>query len=110
MAQVARENQSFSFEDGNLIIDSKIQKVVVHGEVAFLSKTEHNLLLVLVSNHGCVIPHDRILETVWGPDYGYHELLRLTIMRLRRKIEKDPSQPRYIKNLCGHGNYLDLKS
>ena len=44
-----------------------------------------------------VLPHDKILQAVWGPDYGDEvEYLRVFVNQLRKKLEPDPSQPRYI--------------
>lgn len=62
-----------------------------------LTPKEFELLRYLVMNEGQVVPHRRLLQAVWGPDYGDEvEYLRVFINQLRRKIEADPASPRYI--------------
>jgi len=51
----------------------------------------------LMANQGKPVTHRRLLQSVWGPEYGEEtENLRVVINQLRKKIEKDPAQPRYI--------------
>jgi two-component system KDP operon response regulator KdpE len=55
------------------------------------------LLHQLVTNQGKTLTHRGLLQTVWGPDYGEEtESLRVLVNQLRKKIELDPHQPRYI--------------
>ena len=62
-----------------------------------LTRKEFDLLQYLVSNPNTPIPHRRLLQAVWGPDYG-NELvyLRVFVNQLRKKIEPDPARPRYL--------------
>jgi two-component system KDP operon response regulator KdpE len=67
------------------------------GKSTRLTPKELDLLHYLVSHANCVLAHDRILQAVWGPDYGDEvEYLRVFVNQLRKKIEPDPSRPRYI--------------
>jgi two-component system KDP operon response regulator KdpE len=51
----------------------------------------------LIANLGKPVTHRRLLQTVWGPEYGEEtESLRVVINQLRKKVEKDPSQPKFI--------------
>jgi two-component system KDP operon response regulator KdpE len=51
----------------------------------------------LISNPNVAIPHGKILQAVWGPDYGNEaEYLHVIVNQLRKKIEPDPAKPRYI--------------
>ncbi len=62
-----------------------------------LTPKEFDLLQYLVSHPNAPIPHARLLQAVWGPDYGNEvEYLRVFVNRLRKKIEKDPSEPKYL--------------
>jgi len=67
------------------------------GKLTRLTPKELDLLHYLVSHANSVLAHNRILQAVWGPDYGDEvEYLRVFINQLRKKIEPDPSRPRYI--------------
>jgi two-component system KDP operon response regulator KdpE len=70
---------------------------MVKGEPVRLTPKEFELLRQLVANQGKAIGHRRLLQAVWGPDYGEEtEYLRVFINQLRKKIEPDPRNPRYI--------------
>jgi DNA-binding response OmpR family regulator len=101
------EDQPFFFDEGRLVIDAFSKKVTVRGEVVGLTPTEYRLLLYLAQNAGRVLSYGQILDNVWGP--GYEDSLdnvKVFIRQLRRKLEADPSQPRYILTQRGAGYYL----
>jgi two-component system, OmpR family, KDP operon response regulator KdpE len=86
-----------TFESPDLKIDFEAHQVTVRGEVVRLTPKEFDLLRHLVANQGKAIPHRRLLQAVWGPDYGQEtEYLRVFINQLRKKVEPDPANPRYI--------------
>jgi two-component system KDP operon response regulator KdpE len=86
-----------AFESADLKIDFAKRVVTVHGNQVRLTPKEFELLRHLVANQGTAIPHRRLLQAVWGPDYGEEtEYLRVFINQLRKKVEPDPSHPRYI--------------
>ena len=88
----------------NLVIDFDRHEVTVDNERIDLSPTEFRLLSVLARHKGRVLPHDFLLTQVWGPEYiGEIDYLRLYISYLRRKLEKDPSNPSLIYNEWGVG-------
>jgi two-component system KDP operon response regulator KdpE len=73
------------------------RRVKVNGRVTRLTPTELDLLHYFVTHANSVLPHDKILQAVWGPDYGNEvEYLRVFVNQLRKKIEPDPAHPRYI--------------
>ena len=73
------------------------RQVKVNGRVTRLTPTELELLHYFVKHANSVLPHDQILQAVWGPDYGNEvEYLRVFVNQLRKKIEPDPARPRYI--------------
>ena len=91
---------------GALQIDFARHRVVVHGSEVSLSPTEYRLLRQLAANAGRVIVQDDLIETVWGSGYD-SEVLRVTIRRLRQKLEKDPASPEFVRNVPGIGYILD---
>jgi two-component system, OmpR family, KDP operon response regulator KdpE len=73
------------------------RRVVVNGQVTRLTPTELDLLRYFVTHADSVLLHEKILQAVWGPDYGNEtEYLRVFVNQLRKKIEPDPARPRYI--------------
>ena len=85
------------FVSDDLKIDFEKRTVEVQGNPVRLTPKEFELLRQLVANTGKAQAHRRLLQAVWGPDYGEEtEYLRVFINQLRRKIEPDPRHPRYI--------------
>lgn len=86
-----------SFKSNDLTVDFEKRLVTVKGQPVRLTPKEFDLLRYLVSNQGRPLPHRRLLQAVWGPDYGDEtEYLRVFINQLRKKIEADPHNPSYI--------------
>jgi two-component system KDP operon response regulator KdpE len=78
-------------------IDLESHEVRRGDEIVHLTSKEFKLMYYFVQNAGKVISHRRILQAVWGPDYGNEvEYLRVFINQLRKKIEPNPSHPQYI--------------
>jgi len=85
------------FETKDLTIDFQSRSVRAHGEDVHLTPKEFDVLKLLIENQGKPLTHRRLLQTVWGPDYGEEtENLRVVINQLRKKIEHDPTHPKYI--------------
>lgn len=97
--------------DGRLSFDMQRRDVIVDGERVGLRPTEYRLLDQLIQNAGWAIPHEALLTKVWGHEYiNDNHLLRLYITYLRKKIEPDPSNPRYIFTERGLGyRFVDFK-
>ena len=90
--------------DEDLQIDFPRRTVIARGEHIKLRPTEYRLLLHLVENAGWIVPQETLLSKVWGPEYrDDNQLLRLYITYLRKKIEPDPANPRYILTERGVG-------
>lgn len=86
-----------SYISDDLEIDFERRKVLVQGKPVRLTPKEFELLRHLVSSQGKPLEHRRLLQAVWGPDYGNEtEYLRVFINQLRKKIEPDPAHPKYI--------------
>jgi two-component system KDP operon response regulator KdpE len=89
---------------GDLEISFAARRVTVRGSEVQLTPTEYDLLVHLAINAGRVLTHRALLQAVWGPEYGDEtEYLWTYIRRLRRKVEPDPSNPRYILTQPGVG-------
>jgi len=82
---------------GGVTIDFETHRVTGPGRDEHLTPKEFEILRYLASHAGEVIPHRRLLQAVWGPDYGDEvEYLRVFINQLRRKIEADTQNPKYL--------------
>ncbi len=97
--------------DEDLSIDFPRRAVIVRGEHIKLRPTEYRLLVHLVENAGWIVPQETLLAKVWGPEYrDDNQLLRLYITYLRKKIETDPANPRYIFTERGVGyRFMDYR-
>ena len=92
---------------GELEIDFDARQVTVRGQQVQLTPTEYDLLAHLAVNVGRVLTHRSLLQAVWGPEYGSEtEYLWAYIRRLRRKLEPDSGNPRYILTQPGVGYSL----
>jgi two-component system, OmpR family, KDP operon response regulator KdpE len=86
-----------AFVSSDLEIDFERRRVIVDGRTIKLTPKEFELLRHLVANQGKPLEHRRLLQAIWGPDYGNEtEYLRVFINQLRKKIEPDPANPKYI--------------
>lgn len=88
----------------DLVVDPERHKATLRGVALELTPTEFELLVLLMSHAGKVLPHKLLLQRVWGAEYGQEtEYLRVYIGRLRHKIEPDPANPRYLLTERGIG-------
>lgn len=102
--------EAILYADEELVIDSERWEVTRRGRPLELTATERRLLFYLAENAGRVLSHQQILERVWGPEYiNDTDYVKLYIWRLRQKIERDPSHPKYILTERGIG-YRFVKS
>lgn len=97
--------------DDRLKLDFDRHEVWVDGKLINLRPTEYRLLYHLVQNAGWVISHDQLLANVWGYEYRDEpHYVRLYINYLRKKIEEDPSNPKYILTERGIGyRFVDFQ-
>jgi two-component system KDP operon response regulator KdpE len=94
-------------EVGELVIDLDKRLVTVGGRRIQLTPNEFELLRVLAQNEGKLMTHPAILREVWGPAYGTEShYLHVYVSQLRRKLEDDPSRPRYLLTEPGAGYRL----
>lgn len=89
---------------GELTLDFAAREVHVAGELIQLTSTEYRLLEALVRHAGAVLPHQALLEQVWGPQYATDTAyLKVFVRRLRRKLGDSADHPRYIHTEWGSG-------
>jgi len=82
---------------GSLVLDPGRRRVEKMGQEIHLTPKEFSMLRYLMEHAGRPVPHNRLLTSVWGPEYGNErEYLRVLISQLRKKIEADPARPTYI--------------
>jgi len=86
------------FADDRLTIDVSRRLVLRDGIPVHLTRTEFAILSLLIAHRGQVIPAERILQEIWGQEISVTNAryVRVYIHHLRRKIEPDPSKPRYV--------------
>jgi two-component system KDP operon response regulator KdpE len=88
--------QQIKLQEGSEI-DFQSRHVITRGESVRLTPKEFDLLQYFVTHANKTIAHRELLQAVWGPDYGNEmEYLRVFVNQLRKKIEPDPSNPRYL--------------
>lgn len=91
-------------EFDNLVIDLTSRTVTLDNEPLKLTATEYSLLTLLAKNDGKVLTHQYILRTIWGPGYTLQsQYLRVFVGQLRKKIEPNPNNPKFIFTESGIG-------
>lgn len=87
-----------------LEINTASHKVSVNGKEVPLTTKEYELLLFLASNPNIVFTKEHLFDSVWGDEYyGDSATVPVHIQKVRKKIEKDPSNPEFIETLWGTG-------
>lgn len=92
------------FTVGGLKIDYNKHQVLIDGENVHLTQNEFRIVSLLGKNAGKVLTYDAILKELWGPAArGNNQVLRVHMANIRRKIEENPAEPRYIFTEVGVG-------
>jgi two-component system KDP operon response regulator KdpE len=100
-------NADAAFAVSELKVDLAARRVALAGREVKLTPIEYRLLALLVRHAGMVVTHRQLLRDVWGPSYVEHtHTLRVHMASLRRKLEADPAQPRYLLTEIGVGYRL----
>lgn len=107
LRQTAPHQPRFQF--GEILVDPVQRKVIRANEEIHLTKTEYDILLLLLRHSNKVLTHNAILSQVWGPTYiDRPEYVRVHMGQLRQKLEDTPAAPRYLKTEPGVGYRLSL--
>lgn len=88
---------------GELMIDATKRVITVGGEAIHLTPIEYKILRLLAKNAGKVLTREAISREIWGPYSSEENALRVNMANIRRKIEKNPAEPRYIRTEMGVG-------
>jgi len=85
------------FKTGELVIDFDKRRVTVRGEEVHLTQNEYKIVAILSKYAGRVMTYDYIIKEIWGPyAKGDNQILRVNMANIRRKLEDNPADPRYI--------------
>lgn len=94
---------------GGLTVDFTRHRVLVDGSDAELTQSEFRIVALLAQYAGMVITYDEMMIRLWGPNStGGNQILRVNMTNIRRKLERDPSHPRYIFTENGVGYRMAL--
>ena len=103
-ARASQEKPDPVMTVGELVMDLDKRQVFVAKEEVHLTPNEYKLLAVLMKNAGKVLTHRQLLKEVWGPAYATQtQYLRVYMVQLRHKLEKDAARPRYLVTEPGIG-------
>lgn len=87
-----------------LTLDFEKRMVILDGEEIHLTPVEYKIVAYLAKNSGKVMTYDSVMENVWGPfTDNNNRILRVNMANIRRKIEKNPSQPQFLFTEVGVG-------
>lgn len=96
-------------ESGDLRLDCDSRSLYIEGKAVNLTAKEFDMLELLVNNPGKVYGRDALLKTIWGADYpGDARTVDVHIRRMREKIEKNASEPKYVHTRWGVGYYYSV--
>lgn len=98
------EAQTGVFCTGGLVINYDRHQVTVEGQLVHLTQNEYKIVALLGQYAGQVQTYKNIIKALWGPSAGNdNQILRVNMANIRRKIEKNPADPRYIRTEIGIG-------
>jgi len=104
-----RDDGDVVFSVGDLKVDLARRQVSVADRVVHVTPIEYNLLATLVRHAGKVLTHRQLLREVWGPNADDAHVLRVHMAQVRRKLEAEPANPRYVLTEPGVGYRLSAE-
>ena len=97
-------NVNRPYKAGDLLIDFEKRLVTIAGEEVHLTRVEYKIVSLLAQNSGRVMTYDTLIDQVWGPYADdNNRILRVNMANIRRKIEENPGEPKYIFTELGVG-------
>lgn len=107
--QDAKPEQSVILKSAGVTIDLARHSVTRHGEPVHLTPIEFRLIATLARHGDKILTHEQLLSEVWGPGHeGNTQYLRIYLGGLRKKLERDPAQPKFLLTVPGVGYRLAL--
>jgi two-component system, OmpR family, response regulator RegX3 len=104
VAEAGEQRVDGATELGDVRVDPARRSAVFRGEELELSRKEFDLLRLLVENAGSVVTRERLIDEVWDTNwFGSTKTLDVHVSGLRKKLDDDPSSPRYIHTVRGVG-------
>ena len=93
---------------GGIELDDRTKEVMLDGEKVSLTRTEYDILKLLMEHPGKVFSPNEIYEKVWNDNpYGTENTVAVHIRHLREKVEYNPAEPRYLKVIWGRGYKME---
>lgn len=100
-SEIAREG---TYTVGDLVVDFNKHQALVKGENVKLTLSEFRIVSLLAKHAGKVLTYDYIMKELWGPRAGSdNQILRVNMANIRRKIEDNPAEPKYLFTEVGVG-------
>lgn len=97
-------NSNRPYSAGDLVIDFEKRMVILEGSEIHLTRVEYKIVSLLAKNSGKVMTYDTLINEVWGPYADdNNRILRVNMANIRRKLEKNPGEPKYIFTELGVG-------
>ena len=98
------QNANRPYAADGLTIDFERRLVTLHGKEIHLTRVEYKIVSLLAKNSGKVMTYDTLIDQVWGPYADdNNRILRVNMANIRRKIEENPGEPKYIFTELGVG-------
>lgn len=95
------------FQLGALTVDYDKRRVLLNGSDVHLTQMEYRIVEMLSRNSGRVMTYDVIMKRVWGPNTTQdHQVLRVNMANIRRKLEENPAAPQFIRTEIGVGYWM----
>ena len=108
LRRVAVPEEEAQISTDHFVVDLTAKRITTPDGEARLTPTQWHLVEVLVRNRGRLVTQRQLLQEVWGPGYGNEShYLRVFMAQIRRKLEPDPSRPRYFVTEAGMGYRFD---
>lgn len=108
LRRAAGEPESGCYQFGEVAVDFDRGELRRRGQVVELTPLEFKLLALFIRARGRVLSRERLIEGAWGPNtFASDRIVDNHIANLRKKIEADPANPRYLRNLRGLGYRFD---
>ncbi|WP_130807754.1 response regulator transcription factor [Senegalia massiliensis] len=102
--ELLKKNKSDYFIQGPFKIDLKGRQLYKNGKIIELTPIEYDLIYLFLMKPNKALSRNDIIDSVWGKNYfGYYKAVDVNIRRLRKKIEENPSEPKYIETVWGYG-------
>lgn len=107
-SQIQPENTEQVIQIGPIFLDDRSKEVTLDGEAVSLTRTEYDILFLLMKQPGKVFSPKEIYQTVWKEEaFGTENTVAVHIRHLREKLEYDPAEPRYLKVVWGRGYKME---